>query len=493
MRNRLPNFFWRYTPKAAMLCLFLIATSLATIAQCTLQHFQKVSFSSSQWIGNGFIKGHLAKLPQGYDPQDQSTKYPVILYFHGLGAMGDGTTDHLCRIVTDVNTSLPSRIENNEFPETVTSGSQTFSYIVLCPQYNGYGPPYFYDDAVDDFITYALANYNIDPHRVYITGMSGGANVVVDYIASSVAHAQRVAAASLSSLCYPVSIRPNGPSHIVTAGLPVWFAQCSADDPPCGVEIPDTWVSEINGLNATPAPRFTRLDVHPSPPWPFTDSLYYCRGWKHDTWTAMYSPLFVNTGPDLYHWLLQYQRATLPVELKNFTARLVNGKVQLRWVTTSETNHKSFTIERAGANQQFSVLATLPATGNSGADKEYTYMDEHPLSQLSYYRLLQTDLDGAEKRFEIKKIMNNNQHKKLVTITTNPFRATFTAFIDVDKVQLVTVLISDAQGRTLVRQQQQYAEGSTEMSVPTIHLAKGIYYFTITGDHFSETHKIIKQ
>lgn len=496
MRIRLPNFFWRQVPKAALLCGCLFVTVATVVAQpCTLQKFQKVSFAPAQYIGGTFIKGYLKKLPQGYDPLDQNTKYPVIIYFHGLGAQGDGTTDHLCRILSDtrVDPSLPNRIENNEAPETIISNGQNFSYIVLCPQYNGYGPPYFYDGAVDDFITYALANFNIDPRRIYITGMSGGANVVVDYIASSVAHAQRVAAASLSSLCYPVSIRPGGPSNIVTAGLPVWFTQCEADDPPCEVAIPETWVSEINGLNPTPAPRFTRLTVHPAPPFPFNDSLYYCRGWKHNTWTTMYSPLFVNTGPDLYHWFLQFQRGTLPVQLKDFNARLVNGKVQLRWVTTSETNHKSFTIERAGSNQQFSELATLPANGNSGTDKKYDYTDEQPLPQLSFYRLLQTDLDGTERRYEIKKIMNNGQQKKLVTLTTNPFRNTFTAFIAVSKAQLVTVQISDAQGRTLVRQQQSYAEGSTEVSVPASYLAKGIYYFTVTGESFSETYKIIKQ
>ncbi len=105
----------------------------------------------------------------------------------------------------------------------------------------------------------------------------------------------------------------------------------------------------------------------------------------------------------MYQWFIQQQNAVLPVRLKSFTTTLINGKVELEWITSDEKNNASFTIERAGEDQNFVAIATIPGAGNNTGDKKYSYTDLNPLPDLSFYRLLQTDIDGKKKIFRSKK------------------------------------------------------------------------------------------
>lgn len=492
MLLRLPAVAQKAICFFATLCIGVTAWS-----QCTPTYLEKITLPSNEWVAGGYIKGLMRLLPSDYNT-NPTKKYPAIIYFHGKGGMGEGTQNDLCRIITDVPTTLPNRIEANTFPTTVTVGGQTYSYIILMPQYNTYNDanPHHADE-IEDFIDYAVANYRIDPIRIYLTGMSSGANNVIDYVSSSTTRAQRIAAISLSSMCWRLSLNPAGPANIASASLPTWFVHCAIDTP-CVVSWPDEWVDEINNQPGAVAPRYTRLGTHPGypgpGPFPFPDSLNYCRSYPHDTWTAMYASTFTPSGgPNLAEWFVQYSLSTLPVRLKNFTARLTDGKVYLQWTTMSETENASFTIERAGSDNRFTTLTTLPGSGNSGAEKRYQYTDERPLTQLSYYRLVQTDLDGDKQYLGTKSIMNKQGSRQLIILGGNPFANNLTAFINIDKTQKVEIQLTDMSGRKVAGVNSVYAPGTTEVNIPATHLPKGIYFLRAAGEFITETYKIIKQ
>lgn len=490
MPLRLPAF----AQKLICFCV-LLSIGYNALSQCTPNYLEKITLPSNQWIGNGFIKGLLHLLPADYNT-NPTKKYPVIIYFHGREARGEGTQNDLCKIISDAPTALPGRIEANTFPTTVTEGGQSHSYLILMPQYTEYNEPPYYADKVEAFIDYAMSAYRIDPSRIYLTGMSSGANLVIDYVSSSTSRAQRIAAITLSSMCWRLSLNPAGPANIANAGLPSWFVHCSLDNP-CVVAWPDDWVNAINSQPGATAPRYSRLEPTPNPqPWPFPESeqLKYCRPFPHDTWSAMYSPLFSpDGGPNISQWLIQHSRSTLPVRLKNFTARLAQGKVHLQWITTSETGNASFTIERAGSDGRFSPLATLPANGNAGIEKQYSYTDEKPLSQVSYYRLVQTDLDGDKEYLATKTIINRQGLRQLILLGANPFINNVSAFVNVDKPQKVIIELTDMSGKRITGTSGIYTQGVTEITLPAAHLPKGIYLLKAAGESIQETYKIVKQ
>lgn len=489
----------------AFLC-FQAIFSGNVVAQCTTI-MEKETFAAPP---PGFAyTGMLKHLPAGY-ATDLNKKYPVIIFLHGYGAMGDGSANQLCRILNDDIKQTPAhKIQEGKFPATVIGpGGESFSYLVFAPQYNNYGiePPghpnrFHYSQQTDDLITYLLQNYRIDPARIYLTGASAGANLVLDYVGSSVDHAERIAAVAISSGCYPVSNQPNGPANIAAASLPTWFVHCvndGADIVDCRVEVADAWVDGItNAGGSAVAPRYDKLITNPDVSWPIEpDTLLYCYNWAHMTWPRVYTELEVTNGPNpnLYKWALQFNRSSLlPVSLKDFSARLMNGKVQVRWITTTEENNLSFTIEKAGADQRFSAIATVPGKGSTSLEQRYDWVDHNPLTGLSYYRLVQTDLSGAQKRFGIKRVMNRNTQGSTLIVSPNPFISAPSAFLNVNRTQQVTITLTDLNGKRLLNRKNQFAVGTTEIQLPVTNLARGIYLLQVSGEDFKETHKLVKQ
>jgi len=87
----------------------------------------------------------------------------------------------------------------------------------------------------------------------------------------------------------------------------------------------------------------------------------------------------------------------LPISLVSFTAvnNDGNGTVGLQWITASEENTASFTVERSADGIHFARLITLPAAGNSTSLRTYEATDAGPLDGTAFYRLASTSYDGT--------------------------------------------------------------------------------------------------
>lgn len=100
-------------------------------------------------------------------------------------------------------------------------------------------------------------------------------------------------------------------------------------------------------------------------------------------------------GTDLYRsWTLVDISSPLPIELIDFTVQCNGHSAELRWTTASETNNESFTIEKGFDGLEFIELNTIPGAINSNSTLNYSFLDENA-SGLTYYRLMQTDIDGT--------------------------------------------------------------------------------------------------
>lgn len=85
----------------------------------------------------------------------------------------------------------------------------------------------------------------------------------------------------------------------------------------------------------------------------------------------------------------------LPVELLAFTAQANTRQVDLAWSTASEKDNAFFTVERSADGETFTAVTTVPGAGNSQSVLHYQAVDIAPLPGVAYYRLRQTDHDGA--------------------------------------------------------------------------------------------------
>jgi hypothetical protein len=102
----------------------------------------------------------------------------------------------------------------------------------------------------------------------------------------------------------------------------------------------------------------------------------------------------VNNVSQFSPWTLVGGSTTLPIELLSFKATVIDDKVRLNWVTTSERNNDFFTVESSTDGKTFTRVSEVKGSGNSSSKKEYESYDNLPFPGKSYYRLKQTDYDG---------------------------------------------------------------------------------------------------
>ncbi|MEO5683828.1 MAG: PKD domain-containing protein, partial [Chitinophagaceae bacterium] len=186
-----------------------------------------------------------------------------------------------------------------------TVGGQTSSFVVLSPQLStqyGYWPPYY----VKEMIKYAKANLQIDPDRIYITGLSlgGGGTWRVATDSENWDYSFDAGIAAIAPVCGTQEM--NDANYCATIGanhLPVW-AFHSMDDGTVGVGATQHGEIMSNTCGVTPAIKLT----------------YYQYGGHYGAWANAYDTGHITTqvsgggyftaSPNLYEWFLSKTRST---------------------------------------------------------------------------------------------------------------------------------------------------------------------------------------
>jgi hypothetical protein len=141
-----------------------------------------------------------------------------------------------------------------------------------------------------------------------------------------------------------------------------------------------------------------------------------------------------------------YFPSALPVTLLNFTSTLLNKTVQLQWQTTSEINSSYFLVEKSSDGINFSGIGKVNAAGNSTSLKQYSFIDNNPLS-INYYRLKEVDLDG---KYVYSKILQvQMQQSTALSIIGNPVQNVLQIQINNSSLSTNYLSIFDFTGRRL--------------------------------------------
>jgi hypothetical protein len=217
--------------------------------------------------------GYYEYLPPSYSASE--AKSPLLVAFNGYGENGDGTAGALPYLL---NTGIPRFIDVGGWPTDRP-------LVVLAPQHvETPGLPCTTPDEIHDFIAYAVDRYNVDPARVYATGLSCGAIGTWQYLAEY--GNEQVAAA------IPIAGDGRGAWEAAGCGLasvPLWAFHGELDDvvSPQGSIVPMTNVQACPGVS----PDRAKLTIYP--------------GLYHDGWDQAYSG---SLGDDIYTWMLGFSR-----------------------------------------------------------------------------------------------------------------------------------------------------------------------------------------
>ncbi len=239
--------------------------------------------------------GFLEFRPYDYGSQ----QHPLIIFLHGIGERGNGSSD----INNVAANAIPNLCAHGATMSFKLKG-KTSSFVVLSPQLSnqyGYWPTFY----VKEMIKYAKANLQIDPNRIYITGLSLGGGgvwrVITDTYNWDNSFDASIAAAAPVCGTQEESDADFG-NTIGANNLPVW-AFHSMDDGI--VNVGATQHAEIlsKNYNIKPKPLFT----------------YYQSGNHWGAWINAYDTGHLSTivdggkkftqDPNLYEWFLSNSRS----------------------------------------------------------------------------------------------------------------------------------------------------------------------------------------
>ncbi|MFN5557577.1 MAG: T9SS type A sorting domain-containing protein, partial [Chryseotalea sp.] len=137
----------------------------------------------------------------------------------------------------------------------------------------------------------------------------------------------------------------------------------------------------------------------------------------------------------------------MPVTWLDFNASLKNNKVELFWATATETNTSHFDVQKSLDGLIWLTIAQAEAAGFS-TDQQNYYVDDYTINSGCYYRILQTDLNGA---YSYSRVVKLNADEEQYFITPNPFYITQHDCIRVSP-GIQKVLIFDVSGKSILIQ-----------------------------------------
>lgn len=223
--------------------------------------------------------GFYEYLPADYDA---AKKYPVIIFLHGMGELGNGGTD-LPKVLRH---GLPKLLADSLFPESFQVGGKHYRFIVFAPQFLHWPWP----GTIEKIIDYAVNHYAVNKSRIYLTGLSMGGGATWECVGNSTRYAKKIAA--IVPVCGASLADSIKAKRIAAANLPVW-ATHNQGDPVVTVAYTEKYIRYIN---AAPRP----------PAQPARETIFPESG--HDAWTKTYDPHFTENGMNIYEWMLSHRR-----------------------------------------------------------------------------------------------------------------------------------------------------------------------------------------
>ncbi len=187
----------------------------------------------------------------------------------------------------------------------------------------------------------------------------------------------------------------------------------------------------------------------------------------------------------------------LPVELTSFSAKPVNGTINLSWTTATETNNQGFEVQRKSTGD-FETIAFVEGNGTTTETQNYSFVDSRVEASSYIYRLKQIDYDGTfaySKEVEVDVVVPSEF--SLSQNYPNPFNPSTKISFSLPVESYVTLKIFNIIGEEVTNLINRTVNaGYHDINFDASNLNSGIYFYQIEaqgidGSSFSEVRKMM--
>lgn len=480
-----------------------------------------------QWYISENFKGYWEYLPDDYNnPQNSLKTYPLIIYIAGCGVPGDG------RFYLTANKGLDrskgiGRVLSDPLPAYLSQNPRYFSnvaikklgtqpavtgdkaqFIVLMVQSSGPNRclPYSYPkpDDMDSCIERAVKSYRVDRTRIYLTGVSGGGEVIYHYPATKDEFARKVTAiAPVSSTGWLMGPRAEEyANRIVQNGVSVLGICNTQDFTMSGLTFKFNRLTMLNILNAPgllPYQADTVFFTYPNQTLGVSNHDAHRRGYYPNI--SPYYPIHDFGGPlwtdkatgehfNLYEWFLTKSKAIiLPYNNLDFRVTQRNTDIVIRWNSQDTDTLLHYTVERSTDGSRFETVESITAANRTNENKTFLVYDHAaPQTAYLYYRL------------KVKSRSGNVDYSKTIRLHNRPqslFKVSYEQGVNglvtirLPQKANISINLLDMYGRVL------RAESHRSAQIIHINIANeraGTYILQVMSKEYNtEVFKVIKQ
>lgn len=194
------------------------------------------------------------------------------------------------------------------------------------------------------------------------------------------------------------------------------------------------------------------------------------------TYTVTYTDAFGCSVSAIYELNINI---VFPIELMQFSGKVLPKTNLLDWETAAENNSKGFEIQRQDEAGTWISIGFIAAKGMAAT---YTFEDETPLL-LSYYRLRQIDFDNSQCFSHIINLLRVETNS--VTIAPNPTSGKVQITLPTHN-EFTHIKLYDFSGKVILSQQTTLSSLEIDLS----DFPKGIYMIQVQSGKTTNKEKI---
>lgn len=422
----------------------------------------------------GAVIGYNIYFPEDYYKDPVCKNFPLLLFLHGNGEKTWPATQK----------GTLSKVRKYGPPLLIDQGTD-FPFIVVTPQCPyadwdsdaGWSKPGMF---VNEIIEQMKSKYNIDPSRIYITGLSMGGGGTYTYFQLN---PDKVAAA------IPIAGWNNASKACSAKDVPLWAFHNDKD--PTVSSAGD--IALIPLINAClPAPNLlARLILYSSS--------------AHDSWTITYN----NTGPgiapdNIYDWLTRQVKGNASPETKggNKTPTVYGGEDMMVGLPSNGITLNASACDKDGTIASYKwTIKSGPAATLAGTDTPNLVVSK--LSEGKYvFKITVTDNGGRSTYDEVNVTasgvtsLEDEVGPGTSMVSPNPVKDIFDLSLSNVHSDNVTLTLMDVLGRTVYYGNKALPEGTHSITLNSseLQMSSGIYYMKIDADDVNnQMIKIIKE
>ncbi|CAN5377842.1 hypothetical protein BH11BAC2_BH11BAC2_26650 [soil metagenome] len=170
-----------------------------------------------------------------------------------------------------------------------------------------------------------------------------------------------------------------------------------------------------------------------------------------------------------------HQNTPLPIELLSFDVKKINNKALASWTTATEFNTDRFEIEKSINGIDFKSIGSVPAEGGQNELTSYSFQDDVPLQELTYYRLVDYDFDGSFHYSNIRVLYPDHQDNSLVIYPNPASGDEIQIAIASSKEEESIIEIFNTKGQLMISADIFTTKGILYLPINIAELSSGLY------------------